>query len=221
MSKNNSKNESFTLHKESVVEFVSANHEITEEVSLSDIEWIHETLNTKFAQHDDRNAQLDWFEEGVPCQFIRSTHIAKNWIDGKLRLTLAFFPDRDLLENPIFNQLNDDDWIEASDDDVLLLDLVELELNTDHPFHLGRNIFSNKELIRNLREYLSLDDIDSYRYAWFDYGIPCKVLLVGTALDGWKNGRIHLKIEIKPDVEDVDSEVQSSLDEIRNAIEAN
>jgi len=221
MSKNNSKNESFTLQKDSVVEFISVNHEITQQISLTDVEWIHNTLNARFGQYDSSDSDLDWFWEGIPCQFIRPTRIAKNWIDGKLRLTLAFFPDRDLLENPIFNQFNDYDWIEASDDDVFSLDLAPLQLSTNHPFHLGRNIFSNRELIASLRKYLSLNDINSYRYAWFDYGIPCKVLLIGTALDGWNNGRIHLKIEFKPDLEEVNSEMQSSLDDIRNAIEAN
>ncbi len=218
---NISKNGSFILPEESVVEFLSIYHEISTEMMLTSISFIYSKINEKFGQDAADGFDLDWFDEGVPCEFIRHEHSSKSWIDGRLRLKLAFFPDRDILENPVLNESNDCGWITASDDDVFTLDADLLQLPRGHIFHLRKNLFSKKELINNLRVHLSLNDVNSYRYAWLDYGIPCRVLLDGINLDGWNSGRIYLKVEVKPDLEEASSEVQSSLDEIRNSIEAN
>ena len=221
MSNNISKNRSFILPEESVVEFLSINHEISAQMSLTSIGFIYNQINKKFGQDADDDFDLDWFEEGVPCEFIRHEYSSKSWIDGRLRIKLAFFPDRDILEKSTLNEPNDCGWITSLSDDVFRLDAAFLQLPRGHIFHIRKNLFSNKELINCLRVNLSLDDINSYRYAWLDYGIPCRVLLDGTSLNGWNSGRIYLKIEVKPDSEKVDSEVESSLDDIRNAIEVN
>jgi KGK domain len=207
------------LPDNTVIEFSTADHELGARATLVDSKFIYQGIGDKFSQHEDSAFNLDWFGQGVRCKFIRHMNSSKGRIDGRLRLRLAFFPSRHILGGSHLEDRCSSEWMEACNEDVIMLPHELLDLPSGHVFHLRKPIFSKQDLTKNLRQYLSLSDINWYRYAWLDYGVPCKILLSEMGVDGWINGRIWLKVELRADLEGNQAESESSLDEIRNLVD--
>jgi hypothetical protein len=182
---------------------------------------MYDWLRVVFNQ--DESSEIDWFGGGVNASVLVSGEIFTNWVKGKISIKFIF----SCYESDSHKNIpgSPSRYTAIDENCVICIDLKAMEEHKIEPSvkQLGMegNTFTQKKLVTSLRHRLSLTDINSYRYAWLDYGVPCKVSLPGLS-KGWSKGRIYLEVGYQPD-EIQDSEVQpeSSLDDIRNAIEAN
>lgn len=201
------------LPDSAVVEFLSPQHEISSRYKVATVfnlyDWLRERLN------QPKSLEIDWFGEGADCMILDSVKTSTNWVRGNISIKFIFSClQSDSQEKLIGSSTSGQ--ISIDEECVIRIEAMELQ----HLLDMGRNMFTQKELVAHLRERLYLTDMNSYRYAWLDYGVPCKVSFPGLS-KGWSKGRIYLEVGYQPD-EIQDSEVQSesSLDDIRKAIEA-
>lgn len=86
-----------------------------------------------------------------------------------------------------------------------------ISVSNDDQFLISHPTFRVDEFIRELSSRFYCDD-DSSIKKWFEKGMECQALIPGKP---WKKGRIRVCLEFIPD------EVDSPLDDIRQAIAEN
>ena len=211
------KDQNIILPSETVIKFLTSQHDLSRTSELNTVKNLFEWMRSKFSQGIPQN--LDWFETGVDCMLLSHLKPSAKWVNGKISIQIIFTCDE-------FNTQREDsfstspDSIDTNDDDVFCFPIELLQLNSGDRLNMTTNIFTRKEFIVHLRTQLSLSDKDYYRYAWLDYGVPCKVLTPGVS-NGWSEGRICLDIGFQSKTQDSEIKSESSLDEIRNSIETN
>ena len=198
-----------------VIEFLIQDHEISRRYKLVGVnnlyEWIRERLN------QTESSEIDWFGEGADCQILDLTKNHTDWVRGNVSIKFIFSchqsdSQEELIGSSTSGQIRIDEEciiripLEA-------MDLKNLEVS-NVLLGMERNMFTQKELVDYLRQRLYLTDMSSYRYAWLDYGIPCRVSFPGLS-SGWSKGRVYLEIGFQADTQDSGIKSEPSLDEFR------
>ena len=211
------KDQNIILPSETVIKFLTSQHDLSGERELNTVKNLFTWLRNRFDQGE--SPELDWFGAGVNCMLLSHSEPSAKWLDGKIAIQMTFTCDEfDTQREGGFS--NSPDAIDTNDDDIFCFPVEFLQLNSGDRLNMTTNIFTRKEFIVHLRKHLSLSDRNYYRYAWLDYGIPCKVIIPEVS-NGWIEGRICLDIGFQPRSQDSEIKSESSLDEIRNSIETN
>lgn len=206
------KDKTVILTEESVINFYHLSHTISQQRTLSKIDDEYNVIRARLSATNSESTKYKWLNEGIICQLKQNLSGIKEWVDGRLRISIQFsFLDKSIKIDDLLRE--SEGWIEINANDVIVVDVEDTITST--------TFFTFNQLIQSLRSLLQIADMSLYRYAWIGEGIPCKALISSASLDGhgWCEGKISLKIEFKADGSA--PKTDESLDLIRNAIEAN
>ena len=211
------KDQNIILPSETVIKFLTSQHDLSRTSELNTVKNLFEWMRSKFSQGIPQN--LDWFETGVDCMLLSHLKPSAKWVNGKIAIQIIFTCDE-------FNTQRESGLstspysVDTNEDDLFCFPIEFLQLKSGDILNMTKNMFTREEFTVHLRNQLSLSDKNYYRYAWLDYGVPCKVVIPGLS-NGWSEGRVYLDIGFQPNAQDSEIKSESSLDEIRNSIETN
>jgi hypothetical protein len=211
------------LPNSAVIEFLTQQHEISSRYKVVTVINLYNWLREKFTHPE--SPEVDWFGEGVDCMILDSVKNSTNWVRGDISIKFIFSCHQSDSQEQLIGS-SASGRISIDEECVIRIPLEAMEAQHQLAaattlLGMGRNMFTQKELVTRLRQRLSLTDMNSYRYAWLDYGVPCRVSFPGLS-NGWSKGTVYLEVGYQPDdIEDSEPLSESSLDEIRNSIEAN
>jgi KGK domain len=202
-----------------IVEFVVPEHEISRRYKIVNVKDLYSWVREKIPQ--SISSEMDWLGKGAICSILDTAKNSTDWERGKISIDVMFSyhlcdSQEELLR---FSNIQRVRIEEESVIRIPIEDMISEALLGDVLLGMGRNMFTQKELTTHLRQKLSLTDLNSYRHAWLDYGLPCRVSIPGLS-NGWSKGRVYLEIGFQADdVEDTEEKSDSSLDEIRNLVD--
>ena len=211
------KDQNFILPSNTIIKFLTSQHDLGQEAEVNTVKNLLTWLRNRFNQ--GVSPELEWFGAGVDCMLLSHSKPSAKWVDGKIAIQIILACDE-------FNTQREDKFstspysIDTSENDLFCFPIEFLQLKSGDILNMTINMFTREEFIVHLRNQLSLSDKNYYRYAWLDYGVPCKVIIPGLS-DGWSQGRVYLDIGFQSNAQDSEIKSESSLDEIRNSIETN
>jgi KGK domain len=167
---------------------------------------LYELCRSTLQLTDKNRKNYHWFDQGIEACILPASKSKAGWIEGTVRLCLAFQPDE--LEADRGNSIG---YIPDGDDVLEIID--ETARFVSH-----QNVLIN-QLTLHIRQKFGITDPAQSRYYWLDRGIECKVLKTSGEVSGWQAGLIRLQFEFIPTSKNSIAEnaavIQPGLDSLR------